>query len=91
MKLYIDNFKTYWKEHIIHILVGAWAGYLASDLETAALGAVIMTTVAVRQGLEFAKRKDTPWHRSGISPDRPVWGAEWWDCYYDRNLLTAPN
>ena len=38
MKLYIDNFNTYWKEHIIHILVGAWAGYLAADLETAALG-----------------------------------------------------
>ena len=22
MKLYIDNFKTYWKEHIIHIWWG---------------------------------------------------------------------
>ena len=82
MKLYIDNFKTYWKEHIIHMLVGAWAGYLASDLETAALGAVIMITVAVRQGLEFAKRKDTP---VSISPTtwRAFWGAGWWDCYYD--------
>ena len=71
MKLYIDNFKTYWKEHIIHMLVGAWAGYLAADLETAALGVVIMITVAVRQGLEFAKRKDTPgidlaYHLAGL-------------------------
>ena len=33
--------------------------YLATELETVALGAVIMGTVPVRQGLEFAKRKDT--------------------------------
>ena len=35
------------------------------------LGAVIMITVAVRQGLEFAKRKDTPgidlaYHLTGL-------------------------
>ena len=77
MKLYIDNFKTYWKEHIIHMLVGAWAGYLASDLETAALGAVIMITVAVRQGPRVRQEERHPGHRSRLPPGWAVWGVGW--------------
>ena len=57
--MYIDNLKRYWKEHIVHVSVGAGAGYLAVSGEPSAAG-IIMATVWVRQGLEFAKRRDTP-------------------------------
>lgn len=60
MRLYIDNLKRYWKEHIVHVSVGAFAGLLLTSLEHPWAGGVIMATVLGRQALEFQKRNDTP-------------------------------
>ena len=58
-RLYLHNLRQYWKEHVVHVLVGATAGaLLTSDYRWA--GIAIMGTVWVRQGLEYHKRKDTP-------------------------------
>ena len=58
-KLYLHNFKRYWKEHLVHTLTGFVAGmFLTSNMPLA--GAAIITTIWVRQGLEYHKRNDTP-------------------------------
>ena len=69
--MYWQNFKQYWKEHLVHLSVGGLAGALAVNLETAPAGFILMGTVWVRQGLEFAKRQDTPgidlaYHLAGL-------------------------
>ena len=48
-RLYLHNLRQYWKEHVVHVLVGATAGaLLTSDYPWA--GIAIMGTVWVRQG-----------------------------------------
>ena len=58
-QLYLHNLRQYWKEHIVHVLVGMVAGVLLTSGYHWA-GTTIMATVWVRQGLEYHKRKDTP-------------------------------
>ena len=57
--MYWQNFRQYWKEQLTHAVVGLTAGLLLT-LGYPTAGLVVMGTVAVRQGLEFAKRNDTP-------------------------------
>ena len=57
--MYRDNFKQYYREHLVHVGVGAFAGFLVMIGRPVA-GLIIMFTVYVRQALEFAKRRDTP-------------------------------
>lgn len=57
--MYWKNFKQYWKEQLTHAGVGMMAGLLmTSDYPTAGIG--LLALVIARQGLEFAKRRDTP-------------------------------
>ena len=58
--MYKANLKKYWKEHLVHVVIGGFAGLLATSLELPTAGLIIMGTVWVRQGLEFLKRRDTP-------------------------------
>ena len=67
---YLANFRRFWREHLIHLAVGALSGALLLGGEPWA-GAVIMATVWVRQALEFQKRRDTPgidlsYHLAGL-------------------------
>ena len=67
---YLSNFRSYWREHLVHLNVGGLAGVLLLTGEPWA-GAVIMGTVWVRQSLEFKKRRDTPgidlsYHLAGL-------------------------
>ena len=67
---YIANIRCYWREHLLHLAVGATAGLLLLSGQPWA-GAVIMATVWVRQTLEFQKRRDTPgidlsYHLAGL-------------------------
>ena len=56
--MYWRNWKRYWKEQLGHVAVSAFAGWLAgSGHHTPA--AIIAGYVVSRQGLEFAKRRDT--------------------------------
>ena len=59
---YLDNAKRYYKEHIIHVSVGATAGACLAlgEIPTLALGSAIIVGCWVRQGLEFLRRGDTP-------------------------------
>ena len=57
--MYIKNFRRYWKEQLTHAAVGLAAGYLLAS-GYAAAGGGILALVITRQGLEFAKRRDTP-------------------------------
>ena len=59
--MYRANLKRYWREQLIHVAVAAFAGWLLSRDEDPkpGAGATIMGLVAVRQGLEFAKRNDS--------------------------------
>lgn len=57
--MYIRNFRKYWKEQLVHATVGAFAGWLlVSGHPWAGFG--LLALVIARQGLEYAKRKDTP-------------------------------
>ena len=56
--MYWRNWKRYWKEQLTHVAVSAFAGWLASSGHPAA-GATVAAYVIARQGLEFAKRRDT--------------------------------
>lgn len=58
--MYRSNLKRHWREHLTHVGVAGFAGWLLTLPGLQAAGAVIMATVWVRQGLEFAKRRDTP-------------------------------
>ena len=67
---YLANFRRYWREHLLHLSVGAVSGLLLAAGQPWA-GAVIMATVWVRQALEFQKRRDTPgidlsYHLAGL-------------------------
>ena len=67
---YLDNFRRYWREHLVHLAVGGLSGWLLVSGQPWA-GAVIMATVWVRQALEFQKRRDTPgidlsYHLAGL-------------------------
>ena len=67
---YLDNFRRYWREHLLHLAVGGLSGWLLLSGSPWA-GAVIMGTVWVRQALEFQKRRDTPgidlsYHLAGL-------------------------
>ena len=67
--MYRANLRRFWKEHTAHIAVGAFAGLLSFRYPAAA--ALLMGTVFTRQGLEFAKRRDTPgidlaYHLAGL-------------------------
>ena len=57
--MYLTNFKRYWKEQLTHAGVGMAAGYLLATDYLAAGGGLLALVIA-RQGLEFAKRQDTP-------------------------------
>ena len=52
---YLANLREYWREHLVHLGVGGFAGLMLTAGEPWA-GAVIMATVWVRQGLEYQKR-----------------------------------
>ena len=68
-RLYLHNLRRYWKEHIVHVLVGAIAGaLLTSDYHWA--GIAIMGTVWVRQGLGIPEAQGYAGHRPCLSP--------WW-------------
>ena len=57
--MYLKNFRQYWKEQLTHAAVGGVAGFLlVSGHPWAGMG--ILALVIARQGLEYAKRKDTP-------------------------------
>ena len=57
--MYLKNLRRYWKEQLTHAAVGAIAGLLlVSGYPWAGLG--ILGLVIARQGLEYAKRGDTP-------------------------------
>ena len=58
--MYRENLKRYWKEHIVHLGVGIFAGLLLTYFDLPLAGITVMGTVWVRQGLEFLKRHDTP-------------------------------
>ena len=67
---YLANLRQYWREHLVHLGVGASAGLLLTTGDPWA-GAVVMATVWVRQALEFQKRRDTPgidlsYHLAGL-------------------------
>ena len=67
---YVANLRQYWREHLLHLAVGAVSGALLLGSQPWA-GAVIMATVWVRQALEFLKRRDTPgidlsYHLAGL-------------------------
>ena len=67
---YLENLRCYWREHLLHLAVGWAAGCLLVWGEPWA-GAVVMSTVWVRQALEFQKRRDTPgidlsYHLAGL-------------------------
>ena len=57
--MYAENFKKHWSSQLAHVAVGMVAGILLTRGHPWA-GFVLMGTVWTRQGLEFAKRKDTP-------------------------------
>ena len=57
--MYLKNFRRYWKEQLTHAAVGLAAGCLLVSGYPAA-GGGILALVITRQGLEFAKRRDTP-------------------------------
>ena len=57
--MYAANLRRYWKEHLIHVLVGAFAGWLLTRRQPAA-GAVIMGTVCTKEWLTPVKRNNTP-------------------------------
>ena len=76
--MYLENLKRHWTSQLAHFLVGLLAGRLLTSRRWAAAGAVLMGMVAVRQGLEFAKRKDTPgidlsYHISGLVTGIGIW------------------
>ena len=54
-----ENLRRYWREHMVHVAVGATAGWLLTGGYPWAGGAII-ATVWVRQSLEFQKCWDTP-------------------------------
>ena len=57
--MYLKNFRRYWKQQVTHAAVGGVAGLLlVSGHPWAGMG--ILGLVIARQGLEYAKRKDTP-------------------------------
>lgn len=57
--MYRANFRRYWREHLVHLAVGVFAGLLATHGNPwAAL--LIMGTVWVRQGLEWGNRSFIP-------------------------------
>ena len=59
MKAYLDNFRQYPVEQLIHFGVGAGAGWLlTNEYETA--GAVIMAVVLGRQIVEWGNRALLP-------------------------------
>ena len=67
---YLANLREYWRQHLIHLAVGGFAGLLLADGQPWA-GVVVMATVWVRQALEFQKRRDTPgidlsYHLAGL-------------------------
>lgn len=59
MKLYVDNFRKHWKEQLIHVAAGAVVGLLGTNGYELA-GFTLAFLIVGRQGLEFAKRRDTP-------------------------------
>ena len=57
--MYRKNFLRYWKEQLAHAAVGVVAGCLLASGYPAAGGGILALVIA-RQGLEYAKRNDTP-------------------------------
>ena len=57
--MYRANLRLYWREHLVHLGVGTFAGALLVNGHPAA-GAVLMGLVVARQALEYHKRDDTP-------------------------------
>lgn len=57
--MYLKNFRRYWKEQLTHAAVGMAAGFLLVSGHPAAGGGILALVIA-RQGLEFARRADTP-------------------------------
>ena len=79
---YLANWRRYWREHLVHIAVGAFAGVTLTQ-GTPAVGAVLMALVISRQALEYHKRNDTPgidlaYHIGGLIAGAVVgilWGS----------------
>ena len=61
-KVYRHNLRMYWRQHLVHVGLGALSGALmvsgTASLPIAGLG--LLLALCVYQGLEFAKRHDTP-------------------------------
>ena len=57
--MYRENLREHWPSQLAHVAVGMVAGILLTRGYPWA-GLALMGTVWTRQGLEFAKRKDTP-------------------------------
>ena len=57
---YARNAREYWKEHLVHIAIGAFSGYLVTFPSLAAAGATLIAVASYRQALEYQKRDDTP-------------------------------
>ena len=57
----LDNLRQYWKQHLVHLLVGALAGVCLAgprdDLRIA--GAAIVVAQHWRQTMGFQEKKDT--------------------------------
>ena len=70
MREFRDNFRQYWWQQLLHTAVGATAGLLISTGREHE-GITVIALVLGRQGLEFAKRHDTPdidlfWSQAGF-------------------------
>ena len=68
--MYLNNLKQYWREHLVHVGVGVAGGLLLTSAYPLA-GLTLMAFVAIRQGLEYLKRHDTPgidmaYHMGGL-------------------------
>lgn len=58
--MHLANLRRFWLFHLLHFAVGFFAGILLTSKKLPAAGATLMAMVLGRQGLEYAKRKDTP-------------------------------
>ena len=59
MREFRDNFRRYWWQQLLHLAVAATAGWLIATGQEHE-GITVIALVLGRQGLEFAKRNDTP-------------------------------
>lgn len=57
-KVYRHNLRVYWRQHVVHVLLGALAGALLVALPVTGIG--FLAALCFYQGIEFAKRHDTP-------------------------------